>query len=234
MKPLDKLSNFIDRVLDQQIERIVFWMNNHTHTAGDGGVFGTSPNYSTFEADGTLVAHGTATTHDDVYPSSVAVGVGGTAPSITAYNGGNLKAYEFTGGVSNKNMQIGYQIYHSYKEGSVITPHIHVTFTSGAADAGKTIIFDLEYEWQDISSTGAYSTTTVRGTHTIAANNTVYRNQIISFGDITGTGKKISSTFMTFLTRMQSVDTFTGSCWLLSADIHIEKDTIGSRQATAK
>lgn len=167
-------------------------------------------------------------TWDDVYPASVTVGVGGTAPSFTAYNGA-LKAYEFTGGVSDKVLAIGYQLYHSYLEGSEIMPHIHITFTSGAADVGKTIIFDLVYEWDNAGDTGAHGTTTLRGTHTIAANSTVYKNQIISFGNIVGTGKKISSTFMTSLTRMQSADTFTGSCWLLSADIHIEKDLAGSR-----
>lgn len=193
-------------------------------------------NYSELEADGSLVAHGDATTWDDVYPASVTVGVGGTAPSFTAYNGGNLKAYEFTGGVTNKQLQIGYQIYHSYKEGSSISPHIHITFTSGAADAGKTIIFTLEYEWQNVEATGAYSTATLTGTHTIAANNTVYRNQIVSFTGtpIDGTGKLISSTFMTLLTRDQATDSFTDSCWLLSADIHIEKDMIGSRQVMVK
>jgi len=77
--------------------------------------FGEKPNYSQFDEDGTLVAYGDATTWDDVYPSSITVGVGGTAPSFTAYNGGNLKAYEFTGGVSDKQLHIGYQIYHSSK-----------------------------------------------------------------------------------------------------------------------
>lgn len=200
----------------------------------DGRKIGDGTNYTEFEADGTPVAYGTATEWDDVYPSSVAVSVGAAAPSFTAYNGGNLKAYEFTGGATNKELQIGYQIYHSYKEGSTVIPHIHVTFTSGAADAGKTIIFDLEYEWQNVGDTGAYSTTTIQGTHTIAANNTVYRNEVISFGNVAGTGKTISSTFMTRLVRRQDLDSFTSSCWLLSADIHIEKNMNGSRTPTAK
>ena len=93
--------------------------------------------------DKTLVLSHVVT--DDVYPSSVTVGVGGTAPSFTAYSG-NLKAYEFTGGTSNKELIIGWQLNHSYQEASSITPHIHVHFTSGAGDATKTIIFDFEYE----------------------------------------------------------------------------------------
>ena len=175
----------------------------------------------------------TQTVTDDVYPSSVSVAIGATAPSFSTYNGG-LRAYEFTGAATDKDLQVGYQLNHTYAQGTDIVPHIHITFTSGAADATKTIIFDLEYEWQDIGTTGAYGTTTVRGTHTIAANNTVYRNTVINFGNIAGAGKKISSTFMTRLVRMQSVDTFGSSCWLLSADIHIFKDTQGSRQPFVK
>jgi hypothetical protein len=220
-----KLAKYADAILDRQIEAIVYYLKNIRALKAR---IGTDTDYIEIEPDGMLVSHGNATTWDDVYPSSVTVGIGGTAPSFTAYTG-ILKAYEFTGGVSDKVMNIGYQIYHSYLEGSIIVPHLHVTFTSGAADAGKTIIFDMVYEWNNVGATGAYGTTTVRATHTIAANNTVYKNHIITFGNITGTGKLISSVFMTSITRMQSVDTFTGSCWLLSADIHIEKNTIGSR-----
>jgi hypothetical protein len=206
--------------------------------------FGSETNYSQFEEDGTLVANGDATTWCDVYPSSVTVAVGGTAPSFTSYNGGSLGAYEFTGAVSNKEMQIGYQLYHSYLEGSNITPHIHLAFTSGASDAGKTIIFDCEYEWNNVSATGAYSTVILTGTYTIGANNTVYRNEKFNFTGtgsgtghntpITGTGKTISSIFMTKLTRRQDLDTFASSVWLLSADIHIEQNTIGSRKIATK
>lgn len=230
----------------------------HAHTNGtlhvritniDESRFGPSfgnvkaGNYSTFESDGTLVSYGAATTYDDVYPSSVTVGVGGTAPSFTAYNG-NLKAYEFTGGVSNKELHIGYQLYHSYKEGANISPHLHLFFTSGAADIGSTIIFDCEYTWTNVDQEGAVATQTLTGTYTIGANSTVYNNEIFSYTGagsgtglntpIVGTGKTISSIVMTRVVRRQDLDTFTGSCWLKSADIHIEQDTRGSRQILIK
>lgn len=190
-------------------------------------------NYITFESDGTLVMNGNATVWDDVYPSSVSIGVGGTAPAFTAYSG-NMKAYEFTGGVTNKEMHIGYQLFHSYKQGSNITPHLHLYVPNNGS--GGTVTFDMEYHWDNIGDTGALVTSTLSGTITLAANSTIYHNQIFAYTGtpITGTNKNISSIFMTKITRRQDTDTFAGSVWLLSADIHIEKDTIGSRTATAK
>jgi hypothetical protein len=202
-----------------------------------------STSYTEIESDGTLVSKGNATTWDDVYPSSVAVGVGGTAPTFSAYSG-NLKAYEFTGATSNKELQIGWQINHSYLEGSSISPHLHLYFVSGVGDTGKTIIFDMEYDWANINDTGAIVTTTLTGTYTIMADSTTYRNIIFSFTGtgsgtgnntpITGTGKTISSVFMARVVRRQDLDSFGSSVWLKSADIHIEQDMRGSRQILSK
>lgn len=201
-----------------------------------------SANKSVAESDGTVLFRGDATVFDDVYPSSVTVAVGAAAPSFSAYGGSNLKAYEFTGAATNKELHIGYQIYHSYKEGSNISPHLHLFIANDGV--GGTVIFDCEYEWNNTGDTGAVATTTLTGTLTLAANATVYKNQIFSFNGtgspggtatpITGTGKTISSVFMTRLVRRQDLDTFAGSVWLMSADIHIEKDTVGSRQVLVK
>jgi hypothetical protein len=219
-----KLSIFLDKLQDQQWNNLVRFLVNPR--------FGNDSGYTEFETDGTMVATGAATTWDDVYPSSVTVGAGGTAPSFTAYGGGSLKAYEFTGGVSNKELQIGYQLYHSYTEGSTVVPHLHLHINNNGT--GGTVIFDLIYNWSNAGDTGAVAQTTVQATITLPADSTVRRNHLLSFGDITGTGKTISSTFMTQIKRRQDLDTFSGSVWLLSADIHIEKNTIGSRQILSK
>lgn len=218
-----KLGIFVDKLQDQQWAQLVRFMLNPR--------FGTETSYTEFEPDGTMVAVGDATTWDDVYPSSVTIGVGDTAPSFSVY-AGNLKAYEFTGGTSNKEMHIGYQIYHSYEEESAVTPHIHVYVANDGT--GGTVIFDMEYEWADVGATGAVSTATVQASLTLPADSIVRRNQIISFGSIAGTGKHISSVFMTKITRRQDLDTFSGSVWLKSADIHIQKSTIGSRLELTK
>lgn len=174
-----------------------------------------------------------ASLYDDVYPSSVTVGVGGTAPSFTTYiAGGTLKAYEFTGGVSNKEIHMGFQFPHQYVEGTSIEPHIHLHINNNGA--GGTVIFDLTYEWSDVNETGAVVETTTRATVTLPANATVYRNYPISFGNIAGTNRRISSILMVKITRMQSVDTFAGSVWLKSADVHVQKNLWGSWKEYSK
>ena len=112
---------------------------------------GSATNYTEVEADGTVVSYGDATTYDDVYPSSVSVGVGVTAPAFLAYNGA-MKAYGFVGN-KNEEIHVGFQLYHSYLEGSGISPHLHLYIPAGTK--GETVIFDCEYTWANIGSTGA-------------------------------------------------------------------------------
>lgn len=189
-------------------------------------------NYTQIESDGTVIFHGAATVFDDVYPSSVTVSTGATAPSFSAFGGSTLKAYEFTGGASNKELHIGYQIPHSYQEGTSIYPHLHLFITNSAP--GGTVRFDMDYEWANVDDTGTISVTTINQSIALPNNSTTYRNRILAFPAITGTGKKISSVFMSKITRRQDLDTFSGSVWLLSADIHIAKNSVGSRQEYIK
>lgn len=198
---------------------------------------GGSSNYTKFEADGTMQAIGDATCWDDVYPSSVTVGGGASAPSYTVYNGGNLRAYEFLGtGVIVKELNIGFQFNHSQKTSGTMTisPHAHLYVPDNAT--GGDIKFGLEYEWSAIGDTGASSTTTIYGTITRAANAGIAKNIVLEFTDISATGKGISSILMCRLFRdpADAGDTFGASVWLMMADVHIEKDMLGSRQEYVK
>lgn len=201
----------------------------------DGALyFGGTTNGIKVNKGGELTLLGTATVFDDVYPSSVTIGSGGSAPSFTAYNG-NLRAYEFLGsGATTKELNMGFQIPHSYKEGSDIIPHIHIYIPDDGT--GGVIKYYCEYTWTNIDQTGTVATTTISGTITRAANAGINNNAILSFGTVTGTGKTISSVFMCRIYRNPADvgDTFGASTWLKSADIHFECDTLGSKTATAK
>lgn len=191
-------------------------------------------NYILFESDGTLTMVGNSTVFKDLYPSSVTIGSGGTAPSFTSYNG-NLYAYEFEGiGVTVKQLNVGFQINHEYKEGSDIVPHLHLFIPDDVT--GGNIKFYCEYTWANVDQTGTITTTIVSGTITRAANAGINNNAKLSFGTITGTGKTISSVFMCRIYRDPAdvADTFGSSVWLKSADIHYEMDTLGSRTITSK
>lgn len=165
---------------------------------------------------------------DDVYPSAVSVGGGANKPSFTAY-AGNLLAYEFVGtGPTTKELQIEFQFPHSRKDGSNVVPHVHLYVPDDAT--GGIIKFGLEYEWADINDTGTITTTTVYGTITRTAGQGVSRNSILSFGEIDGTGKDISSIMSCRLFRnpADAGDTFEESVWIKSADVHIQKTWLGT------
>lgn len=171
---------------------------------------------------------------DDVYPSAVAVGVtGANVPTFSVYSGG-LKAYEFVGAATMKELNAQFQIYHSYKEGTNVVLHAHLFIPDDAT--GGVIKFGAELEWDNISDTGAGSSSTVYGTITRTAGQGVSRNHIVLFPAIAGAGKLISSIVGARIFRdpTDAADTFGSSVWLRSCDIHISKDTQGSRFPTVK
>jgi len=203
------------------------------HVLQTSPTFGDDTNYTQFETDGTLTQFGDATTYDDIYPSSVATAGGASAPSFTAYNG-NLKASEFVGASTMKEIHIGFQIPHRYTLESDLSPHIHLFIPNDVT--GGNIVFGLEYTWTNINQTGAVATQTIYGTVTRAANAGISDNHILEFTDIVGTGMGISSVLMCRLFRDPTVggDTFASSVWLKSADIHINQDSLGSHEEYIK
>lgn len=162
---------------------------------------------------------------DDVYPSSVATFPGANAPSGTAY-AGNLKAYEFVANAT-KDVTVIFQFPHAREDDTFIVPHIHIYAPSDGS--GGNVRFGLEYFWGDVGETGAISTSTIYGDKTLAAS-TIYRNEILSFGEIVGTGKGLSSVLHCRIFRNPAAteDTFGSSVWLLSADVHAQRSWLGS------
>lgn len=171
---------------------------------------------------------------DDVYPSAVAVGTSGAnVPAFTAYSGG-LKAYEFPGSALLKEINLQFQIYHSYKQGTDATLHCHLFIPNDAT--GGTIKLGAEVEWDNIGDTGAGSSSTIYATLARTAAQGISRNAIISFPVLAGTGKLISSIVGARIFRDPTdvADTFASSVWFRSSDVHISKDTQGSRTPLVK
>lgn len=169
---------------------------------------------------------------DDLLPSSVSVGGGASAPSFTAYNG-NLRAYEFNGtGPTTKELQMQWQLSHSWLEGGAINPHLHLYIPAMAA--GGDIKFYCEYTWVNVDGAEG-ATTTVAGTLTVAISDGT-RHKILEFPSIDGTGMTLSSMFSARIYRnpADAADTFGYSVWLKSADLHRQIDGLGSREEYIK
>lgn len=205
----------------------------HTRVAGVERI-GDGTNYTEFETDGTIKFVGTATVFDDLLPTIANANTGGAAPNMTLMGGsGTIRAQEFANLSSAEEYQACWQLPHGWKEGSDIVPHIHLYIPDDGT--GGDIVFSMVYTWQNIDN-GTMTETTVTSTAiTRAANAGINGNAIASFGTIAGTGKTISSLFSARIMRVQAgADTFSASTWLRSSDLHIEKDTIGSRAISTK
>ena len=211
-------------------------VNTQFNSEGTSYMGGTTDgNYSVFEyTTGFLARYGTARAWDDLYPAPVSVyALGANAAAFTTYSG-NMGGYEFVGTTLQKELLIAFQFSHAWAVGTTVYPHIHVYIPDDAT--GGDIKMWLEYHWDNINDTGAVSTTTTNKTITRAANAGISKNHIIAFDGIVGTGKTISSVLSARLYRVptDSGDTFGSSIWLRSADIHICRDTDGSRQEYIK
>lgn len=165
----------------------------------------------------------------DLLPTSVATGLGSSAPSFTVYNS-PLEAYEFVGTSTDKNLLIAFQFPHGWKAGTNIIPHVHLYIPDDGT--GGDLKFNCTYSWVNVNGAEP-STTTITKTQTIAASAGNQGNVILSFGEIDGSGKDFSSIFSCEIEREASDttnDTFPSSVWLKSADLHIQVDKFGTIQ----
>lgn len=193
--------------------------------------FGDETNNTTFEPDGTMVMNGAARVFDDILPIALYLPTGQSAPNITLIGGsGTIRAQEFPANAAGEEYNPSWQLSHRWKEGSDITPHLHLHVP--ASVPGGVINFQMAYTWTNKDGVPA-SEAIVNGSATVAPGSAANGNMILSFGPISAAGKLISSIFQARITR-PATGTFAGSVWLKSADIHMECDTVGSRSEYTK
>lgn len=191
-----------------------------------------SGNFSQFEEDGTLVANGDATVFDDIFIGFSGARVpAANQPSWTTFVG-NLNQYTFD--VNDYLELSATEIEHSYKEGSDIEIHIHWA-TNGTDVSDRTVKWEVEYSIANMI-TGAFSSSTVVSVEdTIPAGTADRTHFYTNISEITGTGFKIGANFIARVRRIASSGTEPSSDpFGLMLGLHVEKDTIGSRQESSK
>lgn len=202
------------------------------HTAQFGDYI--NGNYSEFEDDGTLVFHGEATVWDDLrVPLERAKDRGAKVPSFEQFkdNGAEstgVYAYNFG---DDDELFLSVQMPHSWREGSIIYPHIHLTPKTDGT--GKKTKLTLEYEWTSLLGTHGNTTIVNRDVEL----ETAYKHLLydIPSGGIDGTDQTISS-FLTCRIARNAADSdnFAGDIFFLEFDIHYQIDSVGSRQILVK
>ena len=187
----------------------------------NGTKFGTDTDYTSFEADGTMVMSGCAVVWDDIFFPLTTAKQGQTdKPPFDTNEIGFLYPSADTSHI----MYITAQFPHSMKIGSDIEPHVHWKQTQSGSP-----VFKMDYKWFDIGGTVPVNFTTyTMSTRAItwtsgSVHQLSYNPTPISGSSITG----VSSIMLIKLYRDDNA--YTGDCVTYQFDIHYQKDTLGSR-----
>jgi hypothetical protein len=123
------------------------------------------------------------------------------------------------------------QMPHSWKEGSVIVPHVHWSPTS--TNTGN-VLWRMEYKVANINEAFPAGYTPIDILD--AGSGTADMHQLASFGNVSMTGKRVSCMMLLLLSRIggDATDTYTGTAKLNEFDIHYQVDGFGSTFETRK
>ena len=198
---------------------------------GQNIIFGTPPNYSQFESDGTLVAHGDATCWDDLVGALIGRRLSSTAGKVDYDWDENAITMQSGGDIANSADRIvfSYQFPHKAKTNSSLMLHIHWEQTST-----NKIEWSGQYRVQSNNET---KTTTWTSFTANSTDNSVFTytsgtlNQITELAEIDMTGASISATVQFRLAR---TDSTAGDIDATFVDAHYEIDTFGSREEYVK
>lgn len=164
---------------------------------------------------------------DDLrFPATGFNPAGSTAPPAILTTNGLLS---FAGNADNIIGGIA-QMPHHWKEGTSISPHIHLVFPTAATANTRWL---LEYNVANINAD--FTTDSVTYTSlpviTVANANNIARHVLAEFEDIPMTGKTMSCCVLWRLSRLAAsdgADNDTNACSLLEFDLHYETDSPGS------
>lgn len=182
---------------------------------------------SSITDNGTHLVFGTV--YDDMTISMVNARIPQVnAPSFTSYKGSEVATFSAT---QTNTLYFSAQLPHGYKEGTDIEFHIHLAYPN--ANTGNST-WTLTQSWANHAETFPLETTHIAVVASPAV--TDYHQLAEIATSINGTGKKISSVLLCSINRLggDSRDNYGSSIYLVSADFHYQKDTLGSKTATSK
>lgn len=197
--------------------------------------FGTAPNYTSFESDGTMVANGNATTFDDLSGSSLVLQQVG--PGVSRNSSENTIEFVTTSNLLDY-VYDNYQLRHAWKSGTTIYPHIHWEQAQNNIPN-----FLIRYRWQKNGGTKTTSWSDYKCNTTAFTYVSGTLNQICYGAGISApVGYGISDVIEMRIFRdnangsgvFSGADPYTTTVGITFIDIHIESDTLGSRTEYSK
>lgn len=193
--------------------------------------FGSATDYTGFEADGTMVANGAATTWVDIDFPIIIRTTGANIPSLQTLKG-NITVPRWA--VNDFNVCEGQELIHAWLQGSTIYWHIHVV-TNGLDVTNRYLRFEVEWCFANFGDVLSATITDTSVDLLIPANTADRTHLIFSISNRLMTGNRIGTHVYARLKRVAAVGAAPTSdpfCSMLQ--LHIETDTTGSRQIATK
>jgi len=198
----------------------------------DGSILiGTLTNYLRVDAVGFLSQYGASTFWLDIdFPILIrTTGVG--IPTLETLNG-NITMPRWQ--ENDFNVCESQEFIHAWKEGSECHWHIHL-ITNGLDASDRYVRFEIEYGYVATGSAYVFPATIDSGELLIPASTTDRTQFIFSIGSFTPTGVKVGGHCVARLRRIAATGTApTGDPFCPMLQLHIECDSMGSREVSSK
>lgn len=190
------------------------------------GRFGTATDNTSFEADGTLVMSGSATVWDDLFFPLTTAKQGQTdQPAFST----SECAYLFPQADTSHVMYIIAQYPHDWTLGTSVHPHVHWKQTQSGS-----VVFKMDYKWFDLGGVVPANYTTYTMSNSVMPYTSGSIHQLTT-GSAYISGSHISGVSSIMLIKLYRDDnTYTGNAVTYQMDIHINKNTLGSRSEYIK
>jgi hypothetical protein len=151
------------------------------------------------------------------------------APNWVAYKGSEIPAFSKS---ATNVLYFTAQLPHTYKEGTDLEFHIHITYPD--AGAGNSVWY-FTYSWANID--GAFPGASNSGNIVVPTHSTAdFHDMAQIVTTISGAGKTVSSILLCSISRIggNGSDDYDNVVYLVAGDFHYQKDTLGSRQQLIK
>jgi hypothetical protein len=156
--------------------------------------------------------------------------VGANIPALTTVNG-NLTMPQWQ--VNDFNVCESQEFIHSWKEGSTVYWHIHMT-TNGTEAVTKYVRFELEYGYADVNGQWVFPAAVTTADIAIPANTPDKTMLIVPITNFTP-ALKIAAHTLARLRRVASVGAAPAADpWIPMLQMHVQLDTLGSRNIGSK
>ena len=192
---------------------------------------GTPANHTAFDATGHQTMSGDATVWRDIDFPIIIRTTGGGIPALTTLNGSiTLPQWQ----IGDINVCESQEFVHEWKESSTCYWHIHLT-TNGQNADNRYVRFSVEYGYVTPSGVWQFPATMDSGDLLIPANTPTKTMLALPIGSFTPANTHIGGHAVAVLRRIASTgNSPSAEPWVAMLQMHIECDSVGSREIATK